>query len=68
MAVFHFSTNVKAEDKLTAINFLMKSDSIYSFEVDKERNLLTVITTGNIKPQQIQQWLKDEGFECELIK
>jgi hypothetical protein len=68
MAVFLFSTKNNTDHNEAALKVLLKSDSIFSFEIDKERKLLTVITTGNIKPKQIQEWLKEEGYECSHIK
>ncbi len=68
MAVFHFSTITKPDHTDIPEKLLLRSESLYSLEMDKERKILTVITTGNLQPQQIEEWLKEEGFECSLIK
>ncbi len=69
MSVFLFSADVKTQNnQQTAIRFLMKSDSIHSFDLDKERNLLTIITNGNVQPMQVEEWLQEEGFECKFIR
>jgi hypothetical protein len=69
MSVYLYSADIKNRDnQQIAINVLMRSESIHSFDIDRERSIVTVITNGNVPPLQIEEWMKEEGFQASFIR